>query len=70
MAESGSMKAERDKQDKVTRLKEARTVFVQTLGLNLLVSFSKLGIGISTNTLSMTADGFHSLLDASSNVLG
>lgn len=64
------MKAERDKQDKVTRLKEARTVFVQTLGLNLLVSFSKLGIGISTNTLSMTADGFHSLLDASSNVLG
>lgn len=64
------MKAERDRQDKVTRLKEARTVFVQTLGLNLLVSFSKLGIGISTNTLSMTADGFHSLLDASSNILG
>lgn len=64
------MKAQRDKQDKVTRLKEARTVFVQTLGLNLLVSFSKLGIGISTNTLSMTADGFHSLLDASSNILG
>ncbi|MBI1270213.1 cation diffusion facilitator family transporter [bacterium] len=64
------MKADRDKQDKVTRLKEARTVFVQTLGLNLLVSFSKLGIGISTNTLSMTADGFHSLLDASSNILG
>ena len=54
----------------MTRLKEARTVFVQTLGLNLLVSFSKLGIGISTSTLSMIADGFHSLLDASSNILG
>ena len=64
------MKEEKEKQDKVTRLKEARTVFVQTLGLNLLVSFSKLGIGISTSTLSMIADGFHSLLDASSNILG
>lgn len=64
------MKEEKEKQDKVTRLKEARTVFVQTLGLNLLVSFSKLGIGVSTSTLSMIADGFHSLLDASSNILG
>lgn len=51
-------------------MKEARTVFVKTLGMNLLVSLSKLSIGLMTNSLSMIADGFHSLLDASSNVLG
>lgn len=56
--------------EKIEKLKQARTVFVQTLGLNLLVSVSKLGVGLMTNTLSMIADGFHSMLDASSNVLG
>lgn len=48
----------------------ARTVFIQTLGLNLLVSVAKLICGSATHVLSMTADGFHSLLDASSNVIG
>jgi cation diffusion facilitator family transporter len=49
---------------------EARIVFIQTLILNLLVSISKLICGFMTNTLSMVADGFHSLLDASSNIIG
>lgn len=51
-------------------MRAARVVFVQTLGLNLLVSVAKLICGSATNLLSMTADGFHSLLDASSNIIG
>ncbi|MBZ0188519.1 MAG: cation transporter, partial [Candidatus Obscuribacterales bacterium] len=55
---------------RLDNLRQARGVFWQTLWLNLLVSTSKLICGFYTNTLSMVADGFHSLLDASSNVLG
>ncbi len=51
-------------------LKAARRVFALTLGFNLLVSVSKLFWGYQTNTLSLTADGFHSLLDAVANVVG
>lgn len=51
-------------------LKGARLVFVQTLFLNLLVALSKLVCGFATHTLSMVADGFHSLLDSLSNVIG
>ena len=51
-------------------IKGARLVFVQTLFLNLLVALSKLVCGIATHTLSMVADGFHSLLDSLSNVIG
>lgn len=48
----------------------ARRVFILTLGFNLLVSLGKLIWGYQSNTLSLTADGFHSLLDAVSNVVG
>ncbi|MGD9682557.1 MAG: cation diffusion facilitator family transporter [Candidatus Obscuribacterales bacterium] len=51
-------------------LRQARTVFWQTLFLNLIVSASKLFCGFKTGTLSMVADGFHSLMDASSNIVG
>ena len=40
------------------------------LALNLLVAVAKLGFGRWTGSLSLTADGLHSLLDAASNVLG
>lgn len=59
-----------NRQTRISQLCAARRVFVATLGLNLLVALSKLGWGFFTNTLSMIADGFHSLLDASSNVVG
>jgi cation diffusion facilitator family transporter len=59
-----------DRQTRVNQLRAARRVFVATLALNLFVALSKLGWGFFTNTLSMIADGFHSLLDASSNVVG
>jgi len=51
-------------------LRRARTVFWQTLFLNLIVSASKLVCGFQTGILSMVADGFHSLMDASSNIVG
>jgi cation diffusion facilitator family transporter len=51
-------------------LRAARRVFVFTLFLNLGVALSKLIWGFSSHTLSMVADGFHSLLDASANIVG
>jgi len=56
---------------KLTRkLRKARRVFFITLALNLAVAGGKLACGFVTGTLSMVADGFHSLLDATSNVVG
>jgi cation diffusion facilitator family transporter len=55
--------------------KEARTrqiirVLWAILVLNLLVAIAKLLYGARSHALAITADGFHSMLDASSNVLG
>jgi len=47
-----------------------RRVLWITLGLNLAVAFAKLLVGVSTHTLSMIADGYHSLLDGAGNILG
>ena len=47
-----------------------RRVLWLTLGLNLLVAVLKLIYGSLTHTLSLRADGFHSLTDGSNNVLG
>ena len=40
------------------------------LGLNLLVAAGKLAVGTVVGAVSLVADGVHSLLDASSNVVG
>ena len=50
--------------------KQVRNVLWIALSLNLLVSGLKLFYGFSTSTLSMIADGFHSIADAGSSVLG
>lgn len=47
-----------------------RRVLLVVLGLNLLVAGGKLAVGSMTGALSLMADGIHSLLDASSNVVG
>ncbi len=56
-----------------TTLNKYRKVF-QVLSLtllsNLLVSFGKIVVGMVVNSLSMVADGVHSLLDAAANVVG
>ncbi len=54
----------------ITRAREVKKVLYITFFLNLLVSGAKLGYGYYTHSLSMVADGFHSLLDSSSNVVG
>jgi cation diffusion facilitator family transporter len=52
------------------RATKIRTVLAATLILNWLVAALKLGYGAWSDTLSMMADGFHSLLDGSGNILG
>jgi cation diffusion facilitator family transporter len=47
----------------------AKTLWI-VLGLNLLVAGTKLGVGWQIGALSLVADGLHSVLDASSNVVG
>ena len=41
-----------------------------TLRLNLAVSGAKILVGTLTRSLSMVADGYHSLMDGSNNVIG
>jgi len=50
--------------------KSIRRVLFITLALNLVVSLAKLTVGYLIRSAGMVADGFHSLFDASSNVIG
>lgn len=52
------------------RGREVRRVLVITMIANLLVAAAKIVIGALTYSLAMVSDGIHSLLDATSNVLG
>ena len=52
------------------RDREVGRVLWSVLFLNLLVAFLKLVFGSIAGSVSMVADGFHSTLDASSNVIG
>ena len=47
-----------------------RRVLWITLVLNVLVSGGKIIVGKLTGSLSMVADGYHSLMDGSNNVIG
>jgi cation diffusion facilitator family transporter len=47
-----------------------RRVLWIVLGLNLAVAAAKLAVGAAVGSLGMLADGFHSLLDGSSNIIG
>lgn len=53
-----------------SRADAVRRVLWVILGLNLLVAFAKLGYGLITRSVAMTADGFHSMFDGTSNVIG
>ena len=55
---------------KLERDRSVIRVLWQVLFLNLLVAVLKLVFGYLSGALSMVADGFHSTLDASSNVVG
>lgn len=47
-----------------------KKILIYTLLLNLFVAASKLVYGHLTGSLSMTADGYHSLFDGTSNIIG
>ena len=47
-----------------------RRVLIVTLVVHLMVSAAKLGFGYYANIVSLQADGFHSMFDALSNVIG
>ena len=50
--------------------RQIKIVLWQVLLLNLLVAGAKIAVGAMTGAISMIADGFHSVTDASSNVIG
>jgi cation diffusion facilitator family transporter len=52
------------------RIRTVRRTLWIVLGLNLAVAGAKLGYGLITGSVAMTADGFHSVFDGSSNVIG
>jgi cation diffusion facilitator family transporter len=52
------------------RMRGIRRVLLLTLVLNVLVAVLKIIYGSLTHTLSLRADGFHSLTDGTNNVLG
>ena len=52
------------------REREVGLVLLRVLGLNLAVAGAKLVLGYSTGAVSIISDGFHSLTDSASNVMG
>jgi len=58
------------KSDGTVRTKDIRFVLWAVLALNLAVAGAKLLYGAMTDSLGMQADGFHSLFDGVSNVVG
>jgi cation diffusion facilitator family transporter len=56
--------------DHKDNLKSARAILFIILFLNWAVAFIKMLYGILTKSYSMLADGFHSLSDGTSNIIG
>ncbi len=57
-------------QTQLNTRQEVTRVLIVTLVLNLVVAVAKILIGMVTGAISITADGFHSLMDGTSNVIG
>jgi cation diffusion facilitator family transporter len=49
---------------------QVRKVLIYTLILNALVAVAKVVYGLMTNSVAMMSDGFHSVFDGTSNVIG
>ena len=47
-----------------------RRVLLATLALNVLVSVAKIVVGRFSGSMSMVADGYHSMMDGANNVVG
>lgn len=50
--------------------KQIKAILILILALNWAVAFAKIFYGFMTKCASMTADGFHSLSDGTSNIIG
>lgn len=61
---------ERDPGGARERSSRIRLVLWAVLGLNLVVAVAKLVYGFASGSVAMQADGFHSLFDGTSNVVG
>jgi cation diffusion facilitator family transporter len=57
-------------EQEILRHKKINEVLVTVLIFNLLVAVAKIFCGFFINSSSMTADGFHSLSDGMSNIIG
>jgi len=53
-----------------TRATEVATVLFRVFFLNLIVAAAKIALGLSTGAVSVLSDGYHSLTDTASNVVG
>jgi cation diffusion facilitator family transporter len=53
-----------------TRAAEVSTVLYRVLFLNLIVAAAKIALGSATGAVSVLSDGYHSLTDTASNVVG
>ena len=56
--------------DQAKRFRDIRHILLIILALNWVVALAKIFYGYVTNFTSMMADGFHSLADGASNVIG
>jgi cation diffusion facilitator family transporter len=54
----------------LSREREISRVLTRVLVLNVAVAAAKLLFGYATGTVSMVSDGFHSLTDSASNIMG
>ncbi len=52
------------------RFEKVRKILIIILLLNFFVAIAKIAYGLISNTLSMQADGYHSLFDGVSNIIG
>ena len=53
-----------------TRTSEVSDVLFRVFFLNLIVAAAKIALGLSTGAVSVLSDGYHSLTDTASNVVG
>ena len=53
-----------------TRHAEVSLVLIQVLVLNLVVATAKIAFGYASGAISILSDGFHSLTDSASNIVG
>jgi cation diffusion facilitator family transporter len=59
-----------NQQPATSRYAEVARVLIRVFALNLAVALAKIMFGYSSGTISVLSDGFHSLTDAASNVVG